>query len=88
MNKALYIATITLKLRRKKDRLVIIKDLNPVILDDQFRMPKEDEKFQLKRMVRDRINVAKFDEWIISYEISNAKFSSKLYQPESFKMNN
>jgi hypothetical protein len=40
---------------------------------------------QLKRMLKNDINVLKIDEWIISYEILDCKFSSKLYEVNKVK---
>lgn len=36
-------------------------------------------------MLKNDINILKIDEWIISYEILDCKFSSKLYEVDKTK---
>lgn len=87
MNRALYIADILITAKRKRDIRYIRKNKQPVILNEDGTIPPDDLTRQLRMMVKDRIELKKFNEYTYTYKIDSYKFSSKLYETKLFKGN-
>jgi len=65
--------------KKKRDVRIIKKDLCPVVCDENGVIEQEDLDRQMKRFVKNSIDFTKFKNFSYSYEVSNLKFSSKLY---------
>lgn len=78
--KALYIATIVITAKRKRDKKIIRKENWPLVLNEDGLIPPEDLTSKLRRLVRDHIEFKKFNEWTYEYKIEEYKFSSKIYE--------
>ena len=82
--KALYIATVKVKAvnivnKKKRDIRTVTRELCPVVCDENGVIDQSDINRQLRRFVKSSIDHSKFNNFSYTYEISNLKFSSKLY---------
>jgi hypothetical protein len=85
MKKAVYIATIVITMRNKKEVKKIRKELYPIILNEKQEIPKEELKSQLRRLLKNDVKFKNFDNWMYSYEIIDYKFSTNIYEANKVK---
>ena len=85
MKKAVYIATIVITMRNKKEVKRIRKELCPMILNEQKEIPQEDLRSQLRMLLRNEVKYKNFDNWMYSYEIVDYKFSTNIYEANKVK---
>lgn len=83
--KALYICDVEVIAKKKRIKMVIHRNLFPLILDESFDMPKDTLKSQLIGIVKNTIEYSKFNQYTYEYKIINYKFSSKLYETKLSK---